>query len=104
MSGNLKIQILEIIIFEKFLKISKFVTFVILFVLDRVNTFQALSNAFVTRDGQTFGYYVWVTKEYVSCVRLQTQPNKFEKIKCKKSIFLVYGKILVIQFPYMKKY
>ena len=55
------------------------------------------------RDGQTVGYYVWVIKVYVICVRLRTQPKNFEKLKCKKSLFLVYGKMLVIQFPYMKK-
>ena len=35
---------------------------------------------------------------------LVTQTKNFEKLKCKKSIFSVYGKMLVIQFPYMKKY
>ena len=56
------------------------------------------------RDRQTFGYYVLVTKAYVICVRLWTQPKNFEKLKYKKSMILVYGKMLVIQFPYMKKY
>ena len=84
-------------------KISKFITFFILFVWDRSNTYQAVSNVFLMRDGQTVGYYVWVIKVYVICVRLRTQPKSFGKLKCKKSIFLVYGKMLVIQFPYMKK-
>ena len=70
---------------------------------DRGNKYQAVSNAFLMRDGQTFGYYVWVIKIYVICVRLRTQPKNFEKLKYKKSKFLVYGIMLVIQFPYMKK-
>ena len=40
----------------------------------------------------------------VICVRLRTEPKNFEKLECKKSIFLVYGKMLVIQFPYMINY
>ena len=52
-----------------------FITFVILFVWDRIKSIQAVSSAFLMRDGQTFGYYVRVTKVYVICVRLRTQPN-----------------------------
>ena len=55
------------------------------------------------RDGQTFGYYVCVTKVYDICVRLRTQPKNFENLKCKKSKLLVFGKTLVIQFQYIWK-
>ena len=68
----------------------------------RMVRMQTVSNAFLLRDGLTFGYYVCVTKVSVICVRLRTQPKTFQKLKCKKSIFLFYGKILVIQFSYMK--
>ena len=68
-----------------------------------IQIIQAVSNAFLLRHGLTFGYYFCVTMVSVICVRLRTQPKNFEKLKCKKSIFLVYGKILVIQFSYMKK-
>ena len=36
------------------------------------------------RDGQTFGYYVCVTKVNDICVRLRTQPKTFENLKCRK--------------------
>ena len=102
MSRNLKIQISEIIIFENFCQNLKVCYFRYINVWDRIKTFQAVSNAFLMRDGQTFGYYICGTKVYVICVRLRTQPKNSEKLKCKKSMLLVYGKMLVIQFPYMK--
>ena len=58
MSGNLKIQILEKIIFEndcQNLKVRYF-CYIICYI-DRSNTYQAVSNAFLMRDGQTVGYY-----------------------------------------------
>ena len=46
-----------------------------------------------------------VTKVFVTCVRLQTQPKNFQKLKLvtKNRIFLVKGKTPVIQFSYMEK-
>ena len=41
---------------KNFAKIQKFDILVILFVRDRIRTFQAVSNAFLMRDGQSFGY------------------------------------------------
>ena len=79
MSGILKIHVLEIINFENFCQNLKIITFVILFVWYRSNSYQAVSNAFLMRNGQTVGYYVWVIKVYVICVRWRTQPNIFEK-------------------------
>ena len=36
---------------------------------------QAVSNAFLLRDGLTIGYYVCVTRVSVICFRLRTQPK-----------------------------
>ena len=56
MSDNLKNQYLKITNVENFFQNKKFDVFVILFVKERMKTFQPISNSFLLRDCQTFDY------------------------------------------------
>ena len=101
MSGNLKIQNLEIIIFENLCQSLKVRYFRYFICVKQNENISGCFQCFFLRVGQTFGYYVLVTKVYVICVWLRTQPKSFEKLKYIKKKF-VYGKKLVIQFPLWK--
>ena len=99
MIDYLKIQILEIIIFENFcqnLKVRYFRYNICVWQNSHI------SNAFLLRDGQTFGYYVWVTKVYVICVHIfglwkmlviQFSYNFLYLWNCMKSVWLAFFNI-----------
>ena len=91
MSDNLKIQILKVIIVESFCQKLK-VWYFRYIICNRIRRFQAISNAFLMREGQTFGYSTYSNQGIVTWVRLRTEPKPCEKLKCKKTIFLVNGK------------
>ena len=55
MSGNLKIQILEIIFFEKLLPKFKSSLLSLYYFCETETKLQAVSKAFIMRDGQTAG-------------------------------------------------
>ena len=75
--------------------------FVLKFVEDIIKTFQAASNVFLLRDCQTFAYSNLSNQDFVTCVRLRTQPKYLRNKNVKNQLCLVYGKMLFRQFPYM---
>ena len=85
-SGNLKNQILEVIIFENFCQNLK-VRYFRYIICVRIKTFQAVFNAFFMQDGQTFGYYVWVTKVYVNEFGYENNQKILRKYNVKNQYF-----------------
>ena len=92
MSDELKIQKIKIIVIEKFCQKLK-VFFVISFVKDSSRQFRSFSMHCKSKTVQLL--VLWAIKVFVTCVRLQTQPNFSEnKFRNKEQHFGLWKKHL----------
>ena len=102
MSSKLKIQILVIIIFENFCQNLKVRYFrYIICVIQSYNISGCFQCIFIARRPN-----LWLLRlsnqGWCHLCSITNTTEKFWEIKTYKSILLVYGKRLVIQFPYTK--
>ena len=104
MAGNLKIQILEINIFENFCQNLKVRYFSYIICVRKNYHISGCCECFFNARRPNLWLLRLSNQGLCQLYSVTNTTKNFEKLESKISVFLIYGKMLVIQHAFMKKH